>query len=175
LRFADENKISSVSDAISFAIIIALGFAFVENVVYISRFWLNTSQNFAGFSAFFLLRSTISVIAHVCFSSIMGYFYGIAHFSNEIYREECRENRHPVLKIVHKIFHLKAAPLFHEEKMLEGLFLAMFVHAVFNSLLEFELVALVIPFLIGIFLYILNLLHRRDNHLRRGNLICHNF
>jgi RsiW-degrading membrane proteinase PrsW (M82 family) len=173
LRFADENKIGSISDAISFSIIIALGFAFVENVVYISKFWMHTSQNFAGFSAFFVLRSTISVIAHVCFSAIVGYFYGIAHFSDEIYQIESRENKHPVLKLIHKIFHLKAAPLFYEEKLLEGLLLAMLVHAAFNSLLEFELVALVIPFLIGTFLYILNLLHRCENHIRRGHTTCH--
>lgn len=173
LRFADENKIGSISDAISFAIIIALGFAFVENIVYLSKFWMNTSQEFAGFTAFFVLRSTISVIAHICFSAIVGYFYGIAHFSNEIYQEESRENKHPILKTIHKIFHLKASPLFHEEKLLEGLLLAMIVHAAFNSLLEFELVALVIPFLIGTFIYILNLLHRRDNHIRRGNIIYH--
>ncbi len=173
LRFADENKIGSVSDAISFAILIALGFAFVENVVYISRFWHEGNQNFAGFSAFFLLRSTISVIAHVCFSAIIGYFYGIAHFSDEIYQEESRENKHPVLKFIHKVFHLKSAPLFHEEKLLEGLLLAMIIHAIFNSLLEFELVIWVIPFLIGIFLYILNLLHRRDNHIRRGHIPHH--
>ena len=172
LRFADENKIRDISDAISFAIIIALGFAFVENVVYISKFWLNTSQNFAGFTAFFVLRSTISVIAHVCFSAIVGYFYGIAHFADEIYQEESREKKHPVLRFIHKIFHLKAEPLFHEQKLLEGLLLAMLVHAAFNSLLEFELVVWVIPFLIGIFLYILNLLHRRDNHIRRGHLSC---
>jgi len=173
LRFADENKIGSISDAISFSIIIALGFAFVENVVYISKFWINTSQNFAGFTAFFILRSTISVIAHVCFSAIIGYFYGIAHFSDEIYMEESRKNKHPILKLIHKIFHLKVAPLFHEEKLFEGLLLAMIIHASFNSLLEFELVALVIPFLIGTFLYILNLLHRHENHIRRGNTICH--
>ncbi len=173
LRFADENKIKSVSDAISFAIIIALGFAFVENIVYISKFWLNTSQNFAGFSMFFILRSTISVIAHVCFSAIIGYFYGIAHFADEIYQEESRENKHPILKFIYKVFHLKSAPLFHEEKLLEGLLLAMLIHACFNSFLEFGLVGFIIPFLIGIFLYILSLLHRRDNHIRRGNLFNH--
>ncbi len=172
LRFADENKIGNVADAISFAIIIALGFAFVENVVYLSKFWFNTSQNFAGFTAFFVLRSTISVVAHVCFSAIVGYFYGIAHFSDEIYQEEVRENKHFLLKLIHKIFHLKAAPLFHEEKLLEGLLIAMLIHAFFNSLLEFELVIWVIPFIIGIFLYILNLLHRHENHIRRGNISC---
>jgi RsiW-degrading membrane proteinase PrsW (M82 family) len=175
LRFADENKIGSISDAISFSIIIALGFAFVENVVYISKFWLSSEQTISTFTAFFILRSTISVIAHVCFSAIVGYFYGIAHFSEQIYAEESQEKQHFILRKIHQIFHLKVAPLFHEEKLFEGLLLAMFIHAIFNSLLEFELVVLVIPFIIGIFILILNLLHRRDNHICRGNIktICH--
>lgn len=172
LRFADENKIGNISDAISFSIIIALGFSFVENIIYLSKFWM-TNQSIGSFTAFFVLRSTISTIAHVCFSAIIGYFYGVAHFADEIYIEESREKKHPILRRIHQIFHLKVSPLFHEEKLFEGLLLAMLVHAIFNSLLEFGLVALVIPFLIGIFLYILNLLHRRDNHIRRGNTIFH--
>ncbi len=171
LRFADEDRIKCVSDAISFSIIIALGFAFVENVIYLSKFWLTAQQNFSNVAIFFILRSTISTIAHVCFSSIMGYFYGIAHFSSEIYAEESREKKHPILRKLHQIFHIKVSPLFHEEKLLEGLLLAMVIHAIFNSLLEFGLVAVIIPFLIGIFIIILNLLHRRDNHIRRGNLL----
>ena len=171
LRFANEEKIGSIADAISFSILIALGFAFVENVMYISKFWSTSGQGFGTFTVFFILRSTISTIAHVCFSAIIGYFYGIAHFSDQIYLEESRENKHPILRTMHKIFHIKGAPLFHEEKLLEGLLIAMIVHAIFNSLLEFQLVAFVIPFIIGTFLYILNLLHRRDNHIRRGNMI----
>ena len=34
LRFSDEDKITNVQDAVEFAIIAALGFAFIEHIVY---------------------------------------------------------------------------------------------------------------------------------------------
>ena len=37
LRFSDEYKIDSVSEAIQFSIIVALGFAFVENILYFTQ------------------------------------------------------------------------------------------------------------------------------------------
>jgi len=168
LRFADEDRITSVSDAISFAIIIALGFAFVENVIYLARFWESANGNLSSFSAFYLLRSSISVVAHVCFSAILGYFYGIARFSTEIYKEESRKNQHPVLRWMHRIFHVKGSVLFHEEKLMEGMLLAMIVHAVFNSLLELGQIVFVFPLLFVLFAWILKLLHKKSTHIRRG-------
>lgn len=168
LRFADEDKITSVSDAISFAIIVALGFAFIENIIYLARFWESANGNLASFSAFYLLRSSISVIAHVCFSAILGYFYGVARFSTEIYKEESRQNQHPILRWMHKILHIKGSVLFHEEKLLEGMLLAMIVHAIFNTFLELGQILLIFPLLFVLFAVVLNLLHRKSTHIRRG-------
>jgi RsiW-degrading membrane proteinase PrsW (M82 family) len=168
LRFSDEDNIRSVSDAISFAIVIALGFAFVENIIYLARFWENANGNLANFSAFYLLRSTVSVIAHVCFSSILGYFYGISRFSTEIYQEEAKQMQHPILRWMHRILHVKGSTLFHEEKLLEGMLLAMLIHAVFNSFLELGKIAFVFPLLLIMFVLVLNLLHRKSTHIRRG-------
>ena len=170
LRFADEEKIKSVSDAISFAIIIALGFAFVENIIYLARFWGNVDGAISSFTAFYLLRSSISVIAHVCFSAILGYFYGVAHFSTEIYREEVRKNQCRVLRWMHRVFHVRGSVLFHEAKLLEGMLIAMIVHAIFNSFLELGKIGIVFPFLFLVFAFVLNLLHRKSTHIRRGLL-----
>jgi len=171
LRFADEEKIKSISDAISFAIMIALGFAFIENIIYLARFWDNVEGSFTSFTAFYLLRSTISVIAHVCFSAILGYFYGVANFSTEIYREEVQKHQCVVLRWMHRIFHIRGAVLFHEAKLLEGMLLAMIVHAIFNSFLELGKIGFVFPFLFLVFAFVLNLLHRKSTHIRRGLLV----
>ncbi len=170
LRFSDEEKIQSVDDALSFAIVVALGFSFVENIVYFHNFVRVTDSNFQQLSLFFLLRSTVSVMAHVCFSAILGYFYGIARFSRAIYSEEVHEKRHPIIHTLHQILHVKGSVMFHEEKMMEGMLLAMATHAVFNSLLEFGQVAFMIPFLLFLFLMVLNLFHRKQIQYRTGNL-----
>jgi RsiW-degrading membrane proteinase PrsW (M82 family) len=170
LRFADEEKIRSISDAISFAILISLGFAFIENIIYLSKFWNTMGQSMSQFTLFFLLRSTLSVIAHLCFSAIMGYFYGIAHFSEKIYQEELKEKQHPALEKLHQILHLKAATLFHEEKLMEGLLLAVLAHTIFNTLLEFGKIAFLLPFLLILFFIVLQLLHLRKSHVNLKNL-----
>ena len=42
VRFADDNTIYSVDSAITFSIIVALGFAFLENILYfVDRIWLS--------------------------------------------------------------------------------------------------------------------------------------
>ncbi len=171
LRFSDEEKIQSVDDALSFSIIVALGFAFVENIVYFHNFTNISDSGISQMSLFFLLRSTISVMAHVCFSAILGYFYGVARFSHEIFAEEVEQNRHPFIKKMHQILHLKGEILFHEEKMMEGMLLAMGTHALFNSLLEFGKVTLMIPFLLLLFFLVLNLFHRKNVHFQTGNLL----
>ncbi|MCF7917678.1 PrsW family intramembrane metalloprotease [Candidatus Gracilibacteria bacterium] len=173
LRFSDEEKINSVDDALSYAIIIALGFAFIENILYFHNFTQNTGSSFQQLTIFFFLRSTVSVMAHVCFSAILGYFYGVARFSETIYQEEVLQHRHPLIHWIHRIIHLRGSVLFHDEKMMEGMLLAMVAHAVFNSFLEFGRVSLLIPFLLILFFLVLNLFHRKKVHLQTGNLLYH--
>lgn len=171
LRFADEEKINSVDDAISYAIIVALGFAFVENVMYVQNFISAVQPTGQQFTVFFLLRSSVSVIAHVCFSAIFGYFYGLAMFSHELYWCEVQQRRHVFLQWLHRVVHLKGEVVYREEKMMEGLLLAMVLHAIFNSLLEFNHQGKMIALIVCMFVVVLNLYHRIRLHRHRGNVV----
>ncbi len=157
LRFSDEFKIQSVDDALEFAIIVALGFAFVENVLY---FRGNIELMGSDIYLLILMRSTISVSAHVTFSAIFGYFYGVARFGESFYQEVVQASRHKIINKIHQIIHLKIVTLLYQEQMMVGMFCAMGLHAIFNSLLEFQRVDLVIPFLFGLLFIILHLFHR---------------
>ncbi len=57
-------------DGIVYAVLIAMGFATLENIVYADRFGLQT----------LLLRSLTAVPAHLCFAIVQGYFAGMAKF-----------------------------------------------------------------------------------------------
>lgn len=170
LRFSDEEKIRSVDDAVSYSIIIAFGFCFVENIMYFSNFANNYNNSLQSLLVFLVLRSIISVGAHVCFSAISGYFYGIATFANEIVREEVFRVRHSVLVKMQRVIHIKIATLFHEEKMMEGLLLAMLFHSVFNLLLQFSLIIVVVPFLLVLFIWVLSFFHKIRYHRDQNNL-----
>lgn len=165
LRFSDEEKIHSVDDAISFSIIIAFGFAFIENIMYLKNFADNMGNNIGSLGVFLILRSIISVGAHVCFSAICGYFYGISLFSHEITHEEIFKIRHRVLDRIHKTIHIKVSTLFHEEKLFQGLFAAMITHAIFNILLQFNLLIPTIIYLGGLFFLVIGLFHH--THYRK--------
>ncbi len=170
LRLSDEEKIKSVDDALAFSIIVALGFAFFENILYLHDFLTSNSPTVSQMGVYYVLRSTISVAAHVCFSAIFGYYYGLAKFSHEIYQQEVKNNQHPIFEWLHRVLHLKGETLYHEEKLMEGMLLAMVIHAVFNSLLQFNQIPILLPLLLGLMFIVLNLYHRKQILVRTGRL-----
>lgn len=168
LRFSDENKFRNVSDAIEFSILVALGFAFLENIIYfVDRIWLtpctNTKEIAEGICLLdkgtgqyryqvgvllvpFLFRSIFSTMAHVISSGILGYFYGIAHFAKDEIREYAKRPdsiRTKIMVFFHRIIHLKGYTLFREEKLIEGALLAMVFHGTFDFVLDNEVNVLV--------------------------------
>ena len=62
-------------DGIVYAVCIGMGFAFVENIGYLSNageYWVHTG----------IVRSIISVPGHYAFAVLMGYYYSYAHFGH---------------------------------------------------------------------------------------------
>lgn len=126
VRFTDDDSIQSIDDAIEFSIIVGLAFAFAENVLlYFPRLLA------AGDAPTLLLRSVLTVLMHAVASGILGYFYGLAHFSAEEVRHG-HAGRGPVYRLLHKVFLFRRERLYHEAKMFEGLVLAGAYHAAFN-------------------------------------------
>jgi hypothetical protein len=126
VRFTDDDSIQSIDDAIEFSIIVGLAFAFAENVLlYFPRLLA------AGDTPTLILRSVLTVLMHAVASGILGYFYGLAHFSAKEVRRG-HGGRGPVYRLLHKVFLFRRERLYHEAKMFEGLVLAGTYHAVFN-------------------------------------------
>lgn len=171
LRFSDEEKIHSVGEAIQFSIVVALGFAFVENIQYFGKIGDTSLLSGAEFAMLVVLRSLVSVGAHVSFSAILGYFYGVAKFSSEIYQQEVLQHRHRALEWLHRVLHLKGSVLFHEQKMMEGVLLAMVLHGVYNSLLEFGYVSLALLFVGFLLFLVVYLLHQKQLLQQAGSLV----
>ena len=126
VRFTDDDSIQSIDDAIEFSIIVGLAFAFAENVLlYFPRLLAE------GDVPTLLLRSVLTVLMHAVASGILGYFYGLAHFSAEEVRHQ-HAGRGPAYRLLHKVFLFRRERLYHEAKMFEGLVLAGAYHATFN-------------------------------------------
>lgn len=126
VRFTDDDSIQSIDDAIEFSIIVGLAFAFAENVLLYFPKLLS-----AGDMPTLLLRSVLTVLMHAVASGILGYFYGLAHFSAEQVRHR-HAGRGLRYRLLHRIFMFRRERLYHEAKMFEGLVLAGSFHAAFN-------------------------------------------
>lgn len=162
VRFSNENKFRNINDAIEFSIIVALGFAFLENILYfVDRIWLapcNAEEIRLGECLFnpktgtyihqvgyllvpFIFRSFFSTLAHVISSGLFGYFYGLATFSSEEVKDYAKRPQSFQFKILswfHRILHLKADIIYREEKILEGAIIAMVYHGIFDFVLDAE-------------------------------------
>lgn len=166
---ADRGFFRNIDDAIEFSIIAALGFAFIENTLYFYYIW--SFQGTEVFLVSFIFRSVFSTFAHILFSGIYGYFYGIAYFADPLWSEEQRKKRHPVINLFHTVFHFKQNRIFALEKRSEGLIIAVTLHAIFNLLLEMGLTSFMVPFLVIGYTYLDHLFKEKENLKEWGYLV----
>jgi len=131
-----------IVDGIELSIIAALGFSFVEHIVYFISIY--NREGWEGFLVPFIFRSILTTLAHASFSGIFGYYYGKSHF-------------------------MKSA--WHRDRMiLRGLISAMTLHAIYNTFLEFNIVWAIVPLLmveLGFILYELQLGKNKIIHYGR--------
>jgi len=164
----DRGFFRNIDDAIEFSILAALGFAFIENVLYFYYIWEFQGTDTVLIS--FVFRSLFSTFAHVLFSGIYGYFYGIAYFADPIYAEKVREKRHPLVNLLHRT-HFKKNRVFATEKLTEGLLIAVLLHAIFNIFLEMNVTSFMLPFLVIGYTFLNYLFHKKENLKMYGFLV----
>ena len=169
VRKADKGFFRNIDDAIEFSIISALGFAFIENILYFYFIWQLQGVEILFVS--FVFRSVFSTFAHILFSGIFGYFYGLAYFADPIWSEEQRKSRHLVVNFIHMLLHMKRNRVFAMEKMSEGLVMAVILHAAFNLLLELNLTFFMVPFLVVGYSYLDHLFKEKENLKAYGYLV----
>jgi RsiW-degrading membrane proteinase PrsW (M82 family) len=130
-------KITSINDAMRYIFIIALGFAFAENILYFYR--ASAGGNLSEIFAVFVYRSTFTTAAHMVFSGIVGYYYAIGKFGNPALElDRWTGKKHPIVNGVKKLFKNQGDTVFHFGQTMKGLFIAMVLHAGFNYALEMQ-------------------------------------
>lgn len=164
VRFVDDDQFKSIDNALIFSVLAGLAFAFTENIFYFSANW-GTS----GFIGVLIVRSVLLVFAHAMFSGIFGYFYGMGHFAQPLLVE--RMVSRPTYffkKTIAKLMHLKSEPTYREQKMMEGLVLAVLFHATFNLLIQFDFLMGAFLLIIGGGVWLFYLLGKKENHKKFG-------
>ena len=163
---ADRGFFRNIDDAIEFSIIAALGFAFLENILYFFYIWQYQDTQIVLIS--FVFRSIFSTFAHILFSGVYGYFYGLAYFADPVWAEEQRKKRHPLIDFLYSTFHFKKNRTFAAEKISEGLICAVALHAMFNIFLEMGVTVFMVPFLFFGYSFLDYLFKKKENLKKYG-------
>ncbi len=175
MRLISKNFFRSIDDVIHLAIVSALGFAFLENLIYFSANWGKLSAT--GFFVFALLRVTVVTVVHMLCSGILGYYYGMAFFASPMLKLQYVKNkRHPIIMFIKKIFHSHSSALYYDEMYSIGLVLAIVVHAIYDFFFTIEFKILGIPatvpilflYLFGGYWFLMKLFKKKDLNLKLG-------
>ncbi len=163
----DKSEIDNIDDAIEFSIIAALGFSFAENAFYFIDVYQNLEITM--FWKVVVFRSLFSTLAHVIFSSIYGYHFGLALFAKPLTKQRYQmgfiTSINRILARLLAKLRIRESDLFMDEQRFLGLFLAASLHAAFNVFLELNQVAVVLPMLFFGLYYVLYLISKKENHI----------
>lgn len=162
VKISNGDKICSIDDSIEMFITAGLGFAFAENILYFYNIMLERGVVDVFYP--FIFRSLFSTFAHIMFSGVLGYYYGLALFAKNILNEKKNEKKWLILRKASRLLGLKKDSLFHEEKIVQGTLIAMGLHAFFNIFLEMNWVFLLVPFLSIGYLILNKLLDKKELH-----------
>jgi RsiW-degrading membrane proteinase PrsW (M82 family) len=160
VRLIHKKKVCSVTDVMEYFIIVALGFAFIENIIYFYNI-----INIRGAENIFLpfiFRSLFSTFAHLMFSGILGYYYGQSLLAKPLLKENYNQKKWSIIRTIAKTLKLNKEKLFAEEKLIQGLLAAIILHACFNIFLEMNWTFFIIPFLGCGFIVLNNLFDNRQ-------------
>lgn len=175
-------EFNQLIDGVVYAVTAALGFAFMENLFYLSSF-LSGDLHGGNFIYVVAFRSLGTMLAHTLFSGLAGLIWAYAYFSKQItpfskkhlLTFELKDLINYEILSLHIIRQniLKARPSRrggHEKKILvlEGMMLATFLHVIFNLSTTLELFGrnltfIAVPGIIGGFLYMSYLFTKKLN------------
>ncbi len=150
------NRFASISDGVLYGFCVGLGFALMENILYLESIY-ELNQFSEVFWLTFQGRFWSSTILHAVTTSFFGLFYAGAYLSNSLYKKK-KESPLNFLLVPMKIEALwqilslqvfrynflwnKVSALFvysSRTVILEGLYLAFLLHVIFNIAIDYSL------------------------------------
>lgn len=137
--------VRSIDDVMQLAILVAIGFAFAENITNTGYFlsfvrqYLSdpATRDWAGFFGNVAGRSILTSMVHIVSTGVFGYFLGKAIFAEPILREGTARGRSSiVIEFFHDILGAEKKDLYRREMLVIGAILASSLHALSNILVS---------------------------------------
>ncbi len=156
--------IKKINDAMRYGITIALGFSFGENIYYLYSYWgFISSGELLGM---YIFRSIFTTSAHILYTGVAGYFYGIGKFSMVLNKQkELIGEKDFASKVISKIFNLPLSEGFRQKTVMKGYLFAIAMHFAINYMLELNQILPVVAINIFGYFFLQYLLKRKSGHL----------
>jgi hypothetical protein len=145
LRRTGKQFITSIDDMMQLAIVVAIGFAFAENITstgyfvsFVREYLLDpTTRDWVAFAGNVAGRSVLTSMVHIVSTGVIGYFLGLAYFAGPLLQEAAAKGRRQrILHYVHGLFGMRRTELFAREMAIVGFVLAALLHAMSNFLVS---------------------------------------
>ncbi len=132
----------SIDDVMELSVIVAIGFAFAENIInpvyftaFVKNFLFDGSRDIGGFIGNVLGRSVLTSMVHIVSTGVMGYFLGLAIFAEPILAERHAQKRaHRWFCALHRLLRLEEVSVYRVQMLATGLITAILLHGFFNFL-----------------------------------------
>lgn len=142
VRHGGSRLFSSIDDALQLSIIVAIGFAFAENVInpsyfpaFVQEYLMRGNLDVVGFLGNVLGRSVLTSMVHIVSTGVCGYFFGLAIFAGPYLRERKAQGRaYRLLAVVHRLMGWDETTVFRTQMLVTGLLSAVALHGAFNFL-----------------------------------------
>lgn len=143
LRKSGKQFFSSIDDVLQLSIIVAIGFAFAENVLNPTYFMAFVRQyllypptpDWGAFMGNVLGRAILTNMVHILSTGVIGYFYGLALFADSYLDEGHKTGKvHMIPEFVQYVLRLPEKEIFRRECIGTGLLAAVVLHGMFNFL-----------------------------------------
>ncbi len=133
-------NLKSIDQVILISLMSALGFAFVENIIYLQKIMAVPGASVRDFAGLFVLRSFFTVMVHVLCSGIFGYYYGISLFAGPYLQKHYLEKKVSwFVRFLRKILQFSQKTTFKELMLIRGLLSAMLIHGFYNFILDINI------------------------------------
>lgn len=148
---------TSIDDVMQLSIIVAIGFAFAENIInptyfmsFVQDFLIHSSPDWGGFLGNVMGRAILTNMVHIVATGVLGYFFGMALFAGPYIREAHSKGKMLwVADGLHALFGFPQKIIFRRQMFLIGLTLAIVLHGLFNFLVTFPEILPTRPSTIG--------------------------
>ncbi|OIO53888.1 hypothetical protein AUJ46_04055 [Candidatus Peregrinibacteria bacterium CG1_02_54_53] len=145
LRKSGKAFFRSINDVVELGIIVAIGFAFAENVInptyfvgFVREYLLApSSADWSGFTGNVIGRSILTTMVHIVSTGVLGYFLGLAIFAGPTLDEARRHGKTSLLSgIAWTFLRLPEKDVFRRQMIVTGFTIAVVLHGLFNFMVS---------------------------------------